>query len=69
VGRREELAALAKALDAARLVTLTGTGGVGKSRLAVEAAAQLVTSFPEGWCRNAVNKKAVRDKDFWRRRS
>jgi predicted ATPase/class 3 adenylate cyclase len=48
VGRQEELGALARALDGSRLVTLTGTGGVGKSRLAVEAAAQLVTSFPEG---------------------
>jgi predicted ATPase len=48
VGRQEEVAAVAKALEASRLVTLAGTGGVGKSRLAVEAAAQLVTIFPEG---------------------
>jgi predicted ATPase len=29
-------------------VILTGTGGVGKTRLAVQAAANLVTDFPEG---------------------
>ncbi len=38
VGRNEELAALAKALDAGEAITLVGTGGVGKSRLAIEAA-------------------------------
>ncbi|MGW2239343.1 hypothetical protein, partial [Streptomyces sp. NPDC001759] len=32
VGRSAELAGLARALDAARLVTVTGAGGVGKSR-------------------------------------
>jgi predicted ATPase len=48
VGRLEELAAVAKALEASRLVTLTGTGGVGKTRLAVQAAANLVTDFPDG---------------------
>ncbi|CAL9634689.1 hypothetical protein SUDANB105_06184 [Streptomyces sp. enrichment culture] len=39
VGRTSELAALTAALDAARLVTVTGVGGVGKSRLAARAAA------------------------------
>jgi predicted ATPase/class 3 adenylate cyclase len=48
VGRQEELASLAKALEAFRLVTLTGTGGVGKTRLAVQAAANLVSAFPDG---------------------
>jgi predicted ATPase/class 3 adenylate cyclase len=48
VGRQEELASVAKALEAARLVTLTGTGGVGKTRLAVQAAANLVTAFTDG---------------------
>lgn len=36
VGRREERAALTAALDVARLVTLTGAAGVGKTRLAVD---------------------------------
>ncbi|OSZ60019.1 regulator [Streptomyces pharetrae CZA14] len=39
VGRTSELSALAAALDTSRLVTVTGTGGVGKSRLAARAAA------------------------------
>ncbi|MBX2802195.1 MAG: tetratricopeptide repeat protein [Myxococcales bacterium] len=38
VGRRKELAALGKALDKARLVTLLGPGGSGKTRLACEVA-------------------------------
>jgi class 3 adenylate cyclase len=45
VGRRDELAAVAKGLQGSRLVTVTGTGGVGKTRLAVQAAADLVTGF------------------------
>jgi predicted ATPase/class 3 adenylate cyclase len=48
LGRQEELASLATALDASRLVTLTGTGGVGKTRVALQAAANLVTGFPDG---------------------
>lgn len=40
VGRSAELAGLAGALDAARLVTVTGAGGIGKSRLAARAGAR-----------------------------
>ncbi|MFF3644865.1 ATP-binding protein [Streptomyces sp. NPDC002564] len=40
IGRDTELAELATALEAGRLVTVTGVGGVGKSRLAVRAAAR-----------------------------
>ena len=39
VGRKAELAALAEVVDTRRLVTLTGAGGCGKTRLAQEAAA------------------------------
>ncbi|CAL9589812.1 ATP-binding protein [Streptomyces sp. enrichment culture] len=39
VGRSAELASLSRALGASRLVTVTGPGGIGKSRLAVRAAA------------------------------
>ncbi|MEO8083302.1 MAG: BTAD domain-containing putative transcriptional regulator [Ardenticatenales bacterium] len=38
VGRRHEVAEIAQALQHSRLVTLIGTGGVGKTRLALEAA-------------------------------
>src|SRR5690349_3209998 len=41
VGRDEDLPRVLKSLRAARLVTLTGPGGVGKTRLAIEASAQL----------------------------
>jgi non-specific serine/threonine protein kinase len=41
VGRREDLAHVQQALAGARLVTLTGTGGVGKTRLALEVARQI----------------------------
>ncbi|QWA20472.1 AAA family ATPase [Streptomyces sp. JCM17656] len=41
VGRAEELAAVAGSLSQQRLVTLTGVGGVGKSRLASEAVERL----------------------------
>ena len=48
VGRGEELSTLGEALDGARLVTLTGVGGVGKTRLAVQLAADVLPRFPDG---------------------
>jgi predicted ATPase len=48
VGRDEELAALGDALRHAHLVTLTGTGGVGKTRLAVQAATECASQFADG---------------------
>ncbi len=48
VGREGDLATLAEALGTARLVTLTGTGGVGKTRLAVQAAADALLEFRDG---------------------
>jgi predicted ATPase/DNA-binding SARP family transcriptional activator len=48
VGRKHELAELERLLVEARLLTLTGVGGVGKTRLAIELAARLVESVPDG---------------------
>src|SRR3954470_5001503 len=48
IGRDSEVADVKDAVRAHRLVTLTGVGGVGKTRLAVEAAAQLSDEFPDG---------------------
>ncbi len=49
VGRNKELAEVAALLqDGARLVTLSGPGGSGKTRLALEAAAELVPEFKAG---------------------
>ncbi len=48
-GREHELAEIAGLLqNSARLVTLTGPGGTGKTRLAIHAAAEAAESFPEG---------------------
>ncbi|MER6298478.1 regulator [Kitasatospora sp. NPDC001539] len=48
VGRQRELAELAALLAGVRLVTVTGPGGVGKSRLALRAAARAAGAFPDG---------------------
>jgi hypothetical protein len=48
VGRRRELSEIGQALGRTRLLTLTGPGGAGKTRLAYEAAARLVDSPPDG---------------------
>ena len=48
VGRDHELKLVAEGLNSARLVTLTGTGGVGKTRLAVQSAAEALVNHPDG---------------------
>ena len=48
VGRRRELAEVRKKLTEARLVSLVGPGGVGKTRLAIRAAADLGRGFRDG---------------------
>ena len=48
IGRESEVAEIKAAMKNHRLVTLTGVGGVGKTRLALEVGAQLADEFPDG---------------------
>jgi class 3 adenylate cyclase len=48
IGRADDVAALTAVAGRERLVTLTGAGGVGKTRLALAVAAALAPSFPDG---------------------
>jgi predicted ATPase/DNA-binding SARP family transcriptional activator len=52
VGREREQAGVVTALGEARLVTLTGMGGVGKTRLALQVAEEVLPKFRDGswWC-------------------
>ncbi len=48
IGRESEVAELQAVVKAHRLVTLTGVGGVGKTRLAIEVASRLADEYPDG---------------------
>jgi predicted ATPase/DNA-binding CsgD family transcriptional regulator len=48
VGRRQELREVKRLLATTRLLTLTGSGGAGKTRLALRAAADMSRGFPDG---------------------
>jgi predicted ATPase/DNA-binding NarL/FixJ family response regulator/tetratricopeptide (TPR) repeat protein len=48
VGREREVAEVSRLLSTTRLLTLTGSGGVGKTRLSQRVAADLGPSFPDG---------------------
>jgi predicted ATPase len=48
VGRGSDLEAVRRLVETSRLVTLTGVGGAGKTRLAIEAASVLEDMFPDG---------------------
>lgn len=50
VGRRHDLTAVRQLIAAARLVTLIGIGGVGKTRLAYRVAGDARRAFPDGVC-------------------
>ena len=61
VGREESVAHVRRLLGGSRLVTLTGVGGCGKTRLAIEVASREIASFPEGvWF---VDLAAIADAD------
>jgi predicted ATPase/class 3 adenylate cyclase len=61
IGRERELASAATALGEVRTVTLTGVGGVGKTRLALQVAAEALPKFRDGawWCELA----PIRDRE------
>jgi predicted ATPase/DNA-binding SARP family transcriptional activator len=50
VGRKRELQDVVDSIPRARLLTLTGPGGTGKTRLALAAAGAVSASFPDGVC-------------------
>jgi predicted ATPase/class 3 adenylate cyclase len=48
IGREKEMSEITSMLDTSRLVTLTGSGGTGKTRLSIEIGTQELASFPNG---------------------
>lgn len=48
IGREKEIAETSQLLEGHHLVTLTGSGGIGKTRLALQVAAKSLASFPSG---------------------
>jgi predicted ATPase/DNA-binding CsgD family transcriptional regulator len=48
VGRKEEITEIKRLLDTTRFLTLTGAAGCGKTRLALQVAADLLESYPDG---------------------
>jgi predicted ATPase/class 3 adenylate cyclase len=61
IGRADDLERVADALVVSPVVTLTGVGGVGKTRLALQVAAEVLPRFPDGgWL---CELQAVRDPD------
>lgn len=59
IGRRMELDQLTRALRSSRMVTLTGVGGTGKTRLAIELAQSVLADYPDGV--HLVSFAALRD--------
>ena len=67
IGREREVSEVRALVESARLVTLTGAGGCGKTRLGLRVAAGLLDGSGDGvW---VAELAAVTDQDGWRRRS
>jgi predicted ATPase/class 3 adenylate cyclase len=62
IGRGREVAAVTDGVAASRLLTLTGPGGTGKTRLGIEAASRMLDSFPDGVF--FVDLSAITDSDL-----
>ncbi|HEY6792342.1 MAG TPA: LuxR family transcriptional regulator, partial [Trebonia sp.] len=62
IGRTAELTRITALLDSARLVTVTGPGGVGKTRIALRAAAQAAGNYRDGTC--LVELSGLRDSEL-----
>jgi predicted ATPase/class 3 adenylate cyclase len=62
LGREREIAEVKSLLDGHRLLTLTGPGGTGKTRLSLEVAARSMSDFPDGV--HFVELAAVTDPDL-----
>ncbi|WP_370937408.1 LuxR C-terminal-related transcriptional regulator [Amycolatopsis sp. cg13] len=62
VGRRNDIVAVRQLFSSTRLVTLTGLGGVGKTRLALQVAKELNRAFPDGVC--LVELASLKDPDL-----
>ncbi len=62
IGRAKEQTAIKELLSENRLVTITGPGGMGKTRLAIKVAEGMAPSFPNGCC--FVSLSAVDDIDY-----
>ena len=69
IGRETEVKELAELVRAHRLVTLTGVGGVGKTRLALQVARRIATSSPMGCGSSSSPPSATRRRcpTRWRR--
>ena len=48
IGREKEIIEIKHAINGHRLVTLTGSGGTGKTRLSLQVAAEMLEQFPDG---------------------
>jgi non-specific serine/threonine protein kinase len=48
IGREKEVEQIKKRLEKNHLVTLTGSGGIGKTRLSIQVASELITDYPIG---------------------